>query len=66
MMPISAPGHLEIGRCDELEQDVLHVLAHVARLGERGGVRDGEGHLQRARQRLRQQRLARARGADAA
>ena len=40
------PGHVEIGRADELEQDVLHILAHVSRLGERGGVRDGEGHLQ--------------------
>ena len=49
---------------DELEQDVLHVLAHVARLGERRGVCDGKRHLEEARERLGKQRLARARGAQ--
>ena len=53
---------IEVGRGHELEQDVLHILAHVARLGEGGGVGDGERHAQRAGQRLRKQRLARARG----
>ena len=46
-----------IGGVDELEQDVLHVLAHVAGLGERGGVGDGKRHLEDARERLCQQRL---------
>lgn len=58
------PGHLEVGGGDELQQDVLHVLAHVSRLGERGGVGDGEGHLQGTGQGLGQKRLARARGTD--
>ena len=48
----------------QLQEDVLHVLAHIARLGERGGVRDGERHLERARERLGQKRLAGAGGAE--
>ena len=43
---------IAIGSVDELEQDVLHVLAHVAGLGERGGVGDGKRHLEDARERL--------------
>src|SRR3712207_9244538 len=35
--------HVVVGGLDELEQDVLDVLAYVAGLGERGGVGDGEG-----------------------
>ena len=31
-----------VGGLDELQQDVLDVLADVAGLGERGGVGDGE------------------------
>ena len=46
-------------RLVELEDDVLHILADVARLGERRGIGDGERHRQNARQGLRQQRLAR-------
>ena len=49
--------NVAIGGVDELEQDVLHVLAHVAGLGERGGVGDGKRHLEDARERLGQQRL---------
>jgi hypothetical protein len=56
-------GDVTVGRRDELEQDVLDVLAHVASLGESGGVRDGEGHLEEAGEGLRKQRLARAGGA---
>ena len=55
-----------VGGLDQLEQDVLDVLADVAGLGERGGVGDGEGHVEHAGQRLGQQRLAAAGGADAA
>jgi hypothetical protein len=50
--------------CKQLDDDVLHVLAHVAGLGEGGGVGDGEGHVQDARQGLREQGFARARGAE--
>ena len=46
-----------IGGVDELEQDILHVLAHVTGLGERGGVGDGKRHLEDARERLGQQGL---------
>ena len=48
---------IAIGGIDELEQDVLHVLAHVASLGERGGVGDGKRHFQDARKRLGEQGL---------
>ena len=48
----------------EFEDDVLHVFADVARLGQRRRVNDGEGDGEHARERLREQRLARARRAD--
>ena len=56
--------NVAIGGVDELEQDVLHVLAHVAGLGERSGVGDGKRHLEDARERLGQQRLAGAGGTE--
>ncbi len=51
---------IEVGGVQQLEQDVLDVLAHVAGLGERGRVADGEGNVQDPSQRPRQQRLAAA------
>src|SRR5881394_4080814 len=57
-------GHVEVRGLQQPNQDVLHVLADVARFGERGRVGDGEGHVQDARQRLRQERLAHAGGTD--
>ena len=48
----------------QLLDDVLDVLAHVAGFGQRGGVGDHERHVEQARERLRQQRLAGAGGAD--
>ena len=56
--------HVEIRGLEQLEQDVLHVLAHIAGLGQRGGVGDGEGHAQHLGQRLREEGLAGAGGAD--
>ena len=53
-----------VGGLDQLEEDVLDVLAHVARLGESGGVGDGEGHVEHPGQGLGQQRLAAAGGAE--
>ena len=53
-----------VGRLDELEEDVFHVLAHVARLGQRRGVRDREGDVEYPGQRLRQVGLTRPRRAD--
>jgi hypothetical protein len=53
-----------VGRLDQLEQDVLDVLADIARLGQRGGVRDGERHIEHPGQSLGQQGLAGAGGAE--
>ena len=36
------PLHVVVRRLEQAQDDVLHVLAHVARLGEGGGVGDGE------------------------
>ena len=49
-----------VGGLDELEQDVLDVLADVAGLGQRRGVGDRERDVEDARERLREQRLAAA------
>ena len=56
--------HVEIRRLQKPQQDILHVVAHITGLGEGGGVRDGEGHLQHPRQCLGKQRLAGAGGPD--
>src|SRR5262249_49227397 len=53
-----------VGGLQQLEDDVLDVLADVAGFGERGRIRHGEGHVEDARERLRQQRLAGASRAD--
>ena len=49
-----------VGGLDQLEQDVLDVLADVAGLGQRRGVGDRERHVEDPRERLREQRLAAA------
>ena len=56
--------HVAIGRLQQLQDDVLDVLAHVAGFGQGGGVHDGERHVQDLGQRLRHQGLAGAGGAD--
>ena len=48
----------------QLLDDVLDVLADVAGFGQRRGIGDRERHVEQARQRLGQQRLAAAGGAD--
>ena len=48
---------IAIGGVDELEQDVLHVLAHITGLGECGSVGDGKRHLEDASERLGEQGL---------
>ncbi len=58
------PLHVEVRGLDQLEQDVFHVLAHIAGLGEGGGVGDGKGHVQDLGQGLGQQGLAHAGGAQ--
>jgi hypothetical protein len=47
----------------QLLDDVLDVLTDIARLGQRGRVSDRERHVEQARQRLGEQRLARPRRA---
>ena len=49
-----------VGGLDQLEQDVLDVLADVAGLGQRGRVGDRERDVEDPRERLREQRLAAA------
>ena len=53
-----------IGRLQQADEDVLHVLAHVTGLGEGGGVGDGERHVEQPGQGLGNQRFAAAGGAD--
>ena len=52
------------GRLQQLEDDVLDVLADVARLGQRGGVDDGEGNREELGEGLGEQGLAGAGRAD--
>ncbi len=64
LVDVDDPGlgllDVEVGGLDQLQQDVLDVLADVAGLGQRGRVGDRERHVQDPRQRLCQQRLAAA------
>ena len=62
----AALGQLDvkIRRLQQAEQDVLDVLADVAGLGQRRGVGDGERHVQDLGQRLGEEGLAGAGGAD--
>ena len=53
-----------VGGLDQLEQDVLDVLTDVTGLGQRGGVGDGERHVEHLGQRLGQVGLAAAGGAE--
>ncbi len=48
---------VEVGGLDEAQQDVLHVLADVAGLGQARGVGDAERDVEDAGQRLGEQRL---------
>src|SRR2546426_984611 len=57
-------GDVEIRGLEQPDENVLDVLTHVTGFGEGGGVRDREGDVQDARQRLGQQRLAHARRTD--
>src|SRR5205807_2247986 len=53
--------HVAVGGLQQLQNNVLDVLANVARFGQRRRVHDGKRHFQHPRKGLRQQRLARAR-----
>jgi hypothetical protein len=53
LVDVDDPGlrlfDVEVGRLDQLQEDVLDVLAHVARLGEGGRIGDREGDVQNPR-----------------
>src|SRR5262249_48209521 len=58
------PLDVVIGRLQQPQNDVLDVLADVARFRQRRGVGDRERNAEHLGERLRQQRLAGAGGAD--
>ena len=58
------PFDVPFGGVEQAHQHILHVLAHVAGLGQIGGVGDGEGNVENAGQSLRQEGLTAAGGAD--
>ena len=62
----AALGLLDIivGGLEQLQDDVLDILADIAGLGQRRRVGHGEGHVENSRQRLGEQRLAAAGRAD--
>ena len=62
--PLFRPGDVPIGRLDQAQQDILHVLAHIARFRQGCSVADREWHVQRSCQRLRQQGLPGTGGAN--
>ena len=64
MMPRLGTLDVEVGGLDQLEEDVLDVLADVAGLGERRRVGDRERDVEDPRQRLGEQGLAAACGAE--
>ena len=53
-----------VGSLNQAEENVLHVVTHVAGLGQGGGVGDGKGDLQDLSQGLGQQGLTAAGGAQ--
>ena len=57
------PQIVVVGRLQQLEDDVLNVLADIASFGERRRIGDGERNVENSRQRLRQQCLAACFGA---
>ena len=52
--------HIKIRCLDQLEQNVLHILAHITGFGQGGGIGNGEGNAQHFCQSLCQQGLAHA------
>src|SRR5712664_533888 len=52
--------NVAIRRLQQLQDNVFDVFADVAGFGEGGGVDNGEGHIEHAREGLREERLARS------
>ena len=63
-MPRCGALDVVVGGLQQAQDDVLDVLADVAGLGQRGGIGDGERHLEHLGEGLGEQGLARAGGAD--
>src|SRR6516225_1855646 len=58
------PLDIVVGGLQQLQDDVLDILADIARFGQRRRIGHGEGHVDDTRQGLGEQRLAAARGPD--
>ena len=58
--------HISVGGLQQLEDDVLDILADVAGFGQSGGVHDSERNVKHLGQRLRQQASCRSRSAQSA
>ena len=56
--------HIKVRCLDELEENVLHILTHIASLRQGGGIRDRKRNTEHLGQRLGQQGLADTRGAQ--
>ena len=56
--------HIEVRRLQKTQENVLHIVTHIAGLGEGSGISNGEGHLQNPGQGLGKQGLAAAGGPD--
>ena len=56
--------HIKVRRLQKPQQDIFHIVAHIARFRQRGGVGNGEGDVQNLCQGLGEQSLAAACGAD--
>lgn len=52
--------HVVVGGLNQLEENVLHILADIPGFGQRGGICDRERHVEHLRERLRQVGLAAA------
>ncbi len=61
LVEVDDPGlrslDVEVGRLDQLEQDILDVLTDVAGLGQGGGIGDSKGNIETTSQRLGKQSL---------
>ena len=58
------PLHVEVRGLQEAQEDILHIVAHIAGLRQSGSIGNGKGDLQNPGQRLGKQRLAAAGGPD--
>ena len=56
--------HVKVRGLQQLQQDIFHVFAHIAGLGEAGGIGDGKGDIEKPGQGLRQVGLTGTGGAQ--